>query len=149
MSLQSRLSNQLNRILQDCTNVTTGLVSYRDARRHANYESFEEAVCELQVVDLFAMDVATRTAFIINVYNLMIDYFLVKVGIATSAWTRGQFFNTVSVALSGLVFTLNDLEHGILRGNRPPPYARTVPLGRRIPDVHWWCCRAIVACIFR
>jgi glutaredoxin len=133
MALQSRLRNQLNSILQDCADVATGRVSYRDARRHADYESFEEAVCELQTVDLFAMDVATRTAFIINVYNLMIDYAFVKVGIATSAWSRGQFFNTVSVTLSGLVFTLNDLEHGILRGNRPPPYARTEPFGPKDP----------------
>lgn len=142
MAVVTRLQLLLSQVLSLVTDATTGRIDYKDAVQLSEYAVFEEAACELQRVDLFAMDDndentnemhSTRTAFIINVYNLAVSYAFCKVGIPTTSRTRGAFFNTVSMQISGHVFTLNELEHGILRGNRPPPYSWSTPFGRQDP----------------
>ncbi|KAL7552898.1 hypothetical protein ACHAWF_016147 [Thalassiosira exigua] len=98
-----------------------GMVDHSTLRTDEFYWKFEEEVCELQKISLRAMNDKTRLAFVINVYNLMIKYAFVKVGIASSK-TRTSFFSDVSMNVGGDIFSFDDLEHGILRGNTRHPY---------------------------
>lgn len=68
------------------------------------------------------MDVSTKTAFVINLYNLMVKYAFVKLGIPTTDLSRLSFYENVCVNVGGIDFSLNDLEHGILRANSRAPY---------------------------
>jgi len=45
----------------------------------------------------------------------------VEVGPPGSLIQRHRFFNRVTYLIGGHFFSLNDIEHGILRGNRKPP----------------------------
>ena len=40
-------------------------------------------------------------------------------GTPTNTYQRYKFFSTVAYDIGGQVFTLNDIENGILRGNKP------------------------------
>jgi len=100
-----------------------GNVNLSTAAQDPEYERFEEEICELQNVDLTKMDLNTKTAFVINVYNLMIKYAQIKVGVPSTNLQRVAFFNSVSMNIGGEVFSFHELEHGILRGNALPPYA--------------------------
>lgn len=148
--LGRRLSSLLAAVLAAATNPATGTVDYKRALSAAATAAgampdaasspspsplavFDEAVCELQRVDMFGMDEATRTAYAINVYNLMIQYAMVKVGVGTTTAARGRFFAGVQIQLSNHLFSFQDLENGVLRGNRRPPYGLAVPFGRRDP----------------
>ena len=86
------------------------------------YWKFEEDICELQSIDLKHMDDNNRKAFVINVYNLMIKYAFCKVGIANTTRDRSSFFGDMSINVGGLVYSFDDLEHGILRANTRHPY---------------------------
>jgi hypothetical protein len=68
------------------------------------------------------MDVNTKTAFLINLYNLMVKYAFVKLGIPSTDLLRLSFYENVCVNIGGTDFSLNDLEHGILRANSRAPY---------------------------
>ncbi|KAL3794667.1 hypothetical protein HJC23_010095 [Cyclotella cryptica] len=102
-----------------------GLVNHATLRHDDFYWKFEDDSCELQTISLKDMDDNTKTAFVINLYNLMIKYAFVKMGVPTSDTSRHYFYDNVCVNLGGAVFSLNDLEHGILRANAKAPYRLT------------------------
>jgi len=133
LALVKRLKNMLVKIESAVT--CAGLVDYAEAKNAVpeQYPQFEEAVCELQLVDMAAMDQTMRTAFAINVYNLMIKYAFMKLGIGTTNLSRAAFFSGVQMNLGGHLFSFNDLENGVLRGNRKPPYSLSVPFGKSDP----------------
>lgn len=64
------------------------------------------------------MEETTRKAFVLNVYNIMITYAFIKVGVGTlSSLSRMAFFTQVAMQIGpNDYWTLDDLEHGILRG---------------------------------
>merc|ERR1712232_1104288 len=70
-----------------------------------------------------------KKAFVLNVYNLMIKFAFVKVGIAETSMNRSSFFGEVSVNVGGVAFSLDELEHGILRANTRHPYKVRKPFG--------------------
>lgn len=132
MSLLKRLKKQLNAILSDHTD-SMGKINYKAAAYHRNFPAFEEAVCELQAVDYESMAYHLKLAFSINLYNMTIKYAFAKVGVGDNNTTRGAFFSSVAFQLGSsrgigsYVLTFQDLENGILRGNRKAPYALRRP----------------------
>jgi len=87
----------------------------------------------ITVVDMARMDEKTRLTFGINVYNLMVTYAFIKVGIGTTSLTRSAFFGKTKFNIGGLLFSLNDLEHGVLRANARHPYAISPTFGKGDP----------------
>lgn len=75
------------------------------------------------------MDETSRKAFALNVYNLMITYAFIKMGIAASSLTRGAFYSHVKMNIGGSILSFDDLENGVLRANTRHPYASKPPFG--------------------
>ena len=99
-----------------------GMVNHTTLRDDDFYWKFEDDSCELQKVSMKDMDSNTKTAFVINLYNLMVKYAFVKLGVPTTDLMRHCFYDNVSVNVGGNIFSLNDLEHGVLRANSRAPY---------------------------
>jgi glutaredoxin len=154
-----RLSTLLRNILQKHTD-DEGLVDYIAAKQDELYPIFDESVCVLQgesteiifstlhvqdtqfcvfshiyttAIDMSAMDETTRLAFGLNLYNLMISYAFVKLGIATTSMTRNSFFTKIRFNVGGHILSLNDLENGLLRANTRHPYAIFAPFAKDDP----------------
>jgi glutaredoxin len=128
ISLLRHLKKQLAKILKEHIN-SEGKVNYKKASHHKDFPAFEEAVCELQGIKYGEMDHDAKLAFSINLYNFMIKYAFIKVGIGSTSLGRNAFFNTVSFNIGGNLLTFQDLEHGVLRGNRKAPNGITKPFG--------------------
>ena len=65
-----------------------------------------------------------------NLYNMMVKHAFAKVGRPETTLKRDAFFSNVSYNIGGLVYSLNDIENGVLRGNkRPPGFHLTKPFG--------------------
>jgi len=74
------------------------------------------------------MDGATKLAFGINLYNLMIKHAFIKVGIANTVFARTfHFFDDVRYNIGGHSISFMKLENGILRGNRYVRYINSIP----------------------
>lgn len=72
-------------------------------------------------------------AFWINVYNALVIHAVVALGVRTSVQRTWNFFGRARYAIGGLVFSLDDIEHGVLRANRRRPLPPLRPFGARDP----------------
>ena len=108
-------------------------MDYDSAREDSAFIEFEEATCEFQKVDLGSMDENTRTAFCINLYNMMIKHAFVKKGVPRSIMSRMSFFDKIKYNIGGHLFSFTEIEDGILRGNRRQPYSFRKPFGSSDP----------------
>jgi len=123
-ALMLRLKRMLDTVIGKHTDTENGLVDYLGARQDdEDFPVFEEAVCELQAVNMGKMSERGRLVFGINVYNLMIAYAFVKVGVGITCLNRNAFFSRVKFNIGGELFSFNDLEHGVLRRNARQPFA--------------------------
>ncbi len=59
-----------------------------------------------------------RLAFWINVYNALAIHGIVALGIRHSVLRVWNFFGRVSYRVGGALWSLDEIEHGLLRGNR-------------------------------
>ncbi|MBM3458062.1 MAG: DUF547 domain-containing protein, partial [Armatimonadetes bacterium] len=95
-------------------------------------------------------DPAESLAFWINVYNSLTIHALAVHQVRETVWEVPGFFDRVAYRIAGLRFALNDVEHGILRANRPellsrrprfppddPRFRFAVPSRARDPRVHF------------
>lgn len=131
-----RLLNLLTHLMRMIEAMVTdgdGNIDYDKAVTLPLYTMFEEAICALQLVDLEAMDDKTKTAFGINVYNLMVKYAFMKVGAGATDLARLAFYNNVKFNIGGFIFNFQDWENGILRGNKKAPYALKLQFDQKDP----------------
>ena len=70
-----------------------------------------------------------RLAFWINVYNALVLHGIVRLGVRSSVRRAWNFFGRVSYRVGGLLFSLDDVEHGVLRDNRRRPWPPMRPFG--------------------
>lgn len=68
-----------------------------------------------------------RLALWINTYNTLVARGILALGIHRSIWDVPDFFDRVCLRAGNLLFSLNEIEHGVLRGNRPHPLSVRAP----------------------
>ena len=64
---------------------------------------------------------AERLAFWINTYNALVIEGIAALEIRQSVWEVPHFFARISCCIGDLTFNADEIEHGVLRGNRPNP----------------------------
>lgn len=67
-----------------------------------------------------------RLAFWINAYNALVAQGISTLGIRRSVWEVADFFE-ISYRVGDLIFSADEIEHGVLRGNRPHPLTGMTP----------------------
>ena len=74
-----------------------------------------------------------RLAFWINTYNDLVAEGLVALGIRDTVWEVPDFFDRIRVRIGGQEFSANDIEHGVLCGNRSNPLSGARPFSANDP----------------
>uniref|UniRef100_A0A6B2LF51 DUF547 domain-containing protein n=1 Tax=Arcella intermedia TaxID=1963864 RepID=A0A6B2LF51_9EUKA len=96
-------------------------VDYQGIEKSPQFADFEKATKMLHFVDLEKMDEVARKVFFINLYNTAIIHGRVRHKEPNNMLTRLKFFSEVGYKIGGFWFSLNDMEHGILRSNGVNP----------------------------
>uniref|UniRef100_A0A3P8XSJ8 DEP domain-containing protein n=1 Tax=Esox lucius TaxID=8010 RepID=A0A3P8XSJ8_ESOLU len=116
-------------------------VDYKAMSLSPVFEHYCELAVQLQRVELLSLTREEKLAFFINTYNALVIHGNLRLGAPTNMWQRYRFFNYVSYLIGGEVFTLQDIENGVLRGNRKGvaqllrPFSKTDPrLQVALPD---------------
>ncbi|KAM9804925.1 uncharacterized protein ACB057_006803 [Neosynchiropus ocellatus] len=116
-------------------------VDYKGMLVNPAFERYTDLAIQLQRVELLSLTREEKLAFFINVYNALVIHGYLRLGAPTNMWQRYRFFNYVSYLIGGEVFTLQDIENGVLRGNRKgiaqlrKPFSKTDPrLQMALPD---------------
>ncbi|MGH8709404.1 MAG: DUF547 domain-containing protein, partial [Burkholderiales bacterium] len=117
--------------------------AHYDAARHAfDYLRFAESpeYAELRVVaraladfDSAALRIGLRLAFWLNVYNALVLHAVVARRAFAGVRALGDFFAASQYVIGGHVFSLDDIEHGLLRVNAPRLGFGAAPLRRDGP----------------
>jgi hypothetical protein len=112
----------------------SGAVRYKAIRGSETFQRYELLARGLRSFDPRSLaHRGQRLAFWINIYNTAVIHGVVHLGLERSVKEFPRFFHRVAYDIGGQRFSLNDMEHGILRGNRRPPYALFKPFGSRDP----------------
>lgn len=101
----------------------SGVVHYRAIRGSEEFKRYRDLTRGLKSLDLQSLrDRSRRIAFWINIYNTAVIHGVIELGLERSVKEFPGFFDRVIYEIGGYLFSLNDIEHGILRGNRRHPY---------------------------
>lgn len=93
-------------------------VDYRGMGASANWDKFLLMATQLQRVSIEDMSEATKLAFFINIYNVLVIHGTVVKGVPGGLIQRYKFFSSTCYTIGGHLWSLNDIENGILRSNR-------------------------------
>ncbi len=115
-----RLS-ELRRRLQAEVLADDGRVDYARLREGAPYAALQTTSATLRNAALDFASEAERSAFWINLYNLLTLHGVIALGVRRSVMEMPAFFDRVAYRVGDHVLTLDDLENGILRRNAPHP----------------------------
>lgn len=97
-----------------------GLVDDNHLVSSEGFRSFNELTPRLRSVRLEALDIRERAAFFINIYNCLVVHIYAIHGVAMGLGTGRSLPATLSkYQIGDSYFTLDDIKHGILRGNQP------------------------------
>ncbi len=100
-----------------------GRIRYAAMRGTAQFNRYVRLAGLLKKYDLKSLEERKqRLAFWINLYNTMVVHGVVELRIKDSVKEKRGFFTRVRYDIGGYLFSLNDIEHGILRENRRIPY---------------------------
>lgn len=106
---------------------------------YLNQETVDHALIDqhikaLAVVDLSQLNgTAEKTAFWINVYNGMTNYWVIKKQIKKSMMEQPLLVMFAQLIIGDFKMTLDDIEHGILRSNRRSTYKLWKQFSKRDP----------------
>lgn len=114
------------------------VVRYRVIRGSEEFERYKGLARGLQSFDLRTLrERNQKLAFWINIYNTAVIHGVIELGLEMSVKEFRGFFNRVMYEIGGFHFSLNDMEHGILRGNRRHPYGLLKPFRRKDPRLEF------------
>ena len=112
--------------------VEKGVVHYRAIRSSEEFERYKNLTKGLRLFDLRSLRKQNqKLAFWINIYNTAVIHGVIELGLEKSVKEASGFFNRLMYEIGGFRFSLNAMEHGILRGNRRHPYGFLRPFRKK------------------
>ena len=87
----------------------------------------------LEAFDPKRIYIPAQTAFWLNVFNAVVLRDAAELAICDSAREVERFFERPRLKVAGLSYSLDDIEHGLLRGNVPKFGSRRTPMQRDDP----------------
>ncbi|KAK3103138.1 hypothetical protein FSP39_016747, partial [Pinctada imbricata] len=109
-------------------------IDYDKLRCCKAFEDYKSDTFLLHKVKLDNMSETEIKAFFINLYNaLTIHGIAAMQNLPTSVLDVHKFWQTTAYNIDGHTFTLDDIEHGILRGNRSHPASTSPQFSEKDP----------------
>ena len=93
-------------------------MNYKGIGGSSEFELYRRLTKELVRIQLVTATREEKLAFFINIYNALVIHANVTYGPPSSLWQRYKFFNTVRYIIGGYSYSLQDIENGVLRGNK-------------------------------
>ncbi len=121
-TLSADLKKTLGRLQGAFFNAERGTVNYEAMKKSEGFSHYLQLAGSLKSFDLETLKSdAEKKAFWINIYNILIIHGVIEFQIRGSVLDITNFFGRISYDIGGNSFTPDDIEHGILRQNRPHP----------------------------
>jgi GH15 family glucan-1,4-alpha-glucosidase len=120
--IASHLKNSMNVLRGAFFDTQKGRVAYERMQKSQAYEEYLELSYTLKSMDLSELKTPQeQIAFWVNMYNVIVIHGVVELGIRDSVKEVRNIFKRIQYEIGDMFFSPEDIEHGILRGNRRPP----------------------------
>lgn len=119
-----RLRSSMNILRGAFFDTPKGRVAYEKMRASDAYEEYLELSYTLKNMDIGSLKSREeKIAFWVNLYNVIVIHGVIELGIRDSVKEVFNFFRRIEYQVGELLFSPEDVEHGILRNNKRPPGA--------------------------
>ncbi|ASQ91610.1 glycoside hydrolase family 15 [Prosthecochloris sp. GSB1] len=126
----ARLKSLLGALQGAFFDTSAGRVDYETMKHSRSFAEYLEIASSLRTFDPASLESDdARKAFWINIYNILIIHGVIEFDIRSSVLEIVNFFGRIVYEIGGLPYSPDDIEHGILRGNRPHPAFLLKPFG--------------------
>lgn len=123
-----QLHRTAKKLKAEATRLEGRRVDYATVSASETYAVLRTLTAYLQMCSLEDLGKgAERLAFWINLYNALVIDGIIHFQIGEQIGVR--LFRRAAYDVCGLRFSLDDIEHGVLRGNRPHPLFKIAPFG--------------------
>lgn len=128
------LKQGINALKGNFFDLETGGVNYAKMKGSEAYKEYQQAAAQLQALDLNSLRTQdARMAFWINLYNALVVHGISELNVENSVRDVRGFFENVAYRVGPHVFSLDDMEHGILRRNQKKHFFARKPFARSDP----------------
>eukprot|EP01080_Neovahlkampfia_damariscottae_P003490 gene3490-6138_t len=121
VELAQKVNKQILKLFSSHTSEDGKSVDYKGISNSNEYKEFVESTKSLQHIKLSELDENERKVLFLNLYNALTIHSYVEKGIPKTSTEKLNIIASVGYQIGKLVFSLNDMEHGVLRGNKKPP----------------------------
>ncbi len=122
LDLAAEMKSAIDALLVDAYDAAIQRFDYARVRASTGYRNLRECAAALREFDLAALQTRQeQLAFWINLYNALIVDAVISFGVKESVTKDFGFFRRTAYCVGGFRFSADDIEHGILRGNRHHP----------------------------
>ena len=120
--IASYLKNSMNVLRGAFFDTHKGRVAYERMKKSQAYAEYLALSYTLKNMNLHELKTtAEKKAFWVNMYNVIVIHGVIELGIMDSVKEVRSFFRRIRYQIGNMFFSPEDIEHGILRGNRRPP----------------------------
>jgi hypothetical protein len=120
-NLSSELMLSIRRLRNRFYDTTRGRVDYHALRESEEYHQYRLLTNGLHKFDPSRLlGRREKIAFWVNLYNTIVIDGIARLGIQQSVKEVADFFSSVKYEIGGYLYSPDDMEHGILRGNTRP-----------------------------
>jgi hypothetical protein len=110
------------------------VIQYTSLKKSREFQQYQTVAALLQTFTIsYLQNRNDKLAFWINLYNFLVMDGILKFGVSTSVQDTKDFFTKTSYRLGEYLFSLDDIEHGILRNNQRRPYSLSRQFGSSDP----------------
>ena len=121
--LPNRLAASLARILNGYYQARRGIMDYQGLKDSEPYREYQALTAGLAHFDPQILQTREqKLGFWLNLYNALVIQGVVELDLEHSVRQAGGFFSRLLCRVGGLDYSLDQIGHGILRGNARPPY---------------------------
>ncbi|KHE92155.1 MAG: DUF547 domain-containing protein [Candidatus Scalindua rubra] len=137
-NLSSELMKSIRKLRYMFYDTKRGLVDYHKLTDSDEYRTYLLLTNGLQKFDPSSLlGHREKIAFWVNLYNTIVVDGITKLGIRQSVKEVPGFFGSVKYDIGGYLFSPDDIEHGILRGNKRPWFHPFKQFGLRDKRREW------------
>jgi hypothetical protein len=137
--LEPGLAERLRKLLLSLKSLhfQAGTVDYTGIRHDPLWQDFVNGINSLKHLNPAPWPEKVQRAFWINLYNVLVLHAVVQGHHGASPLGRFIFFTRKAWQIGSHWFSLDDIEHGILRSNQRNPFLLFKPFSRQDPRVHF------------
>ncbi|MBC7472748.1 MAG: DUF547 domain-containing protein [Candidatus Sericytochromatia bacterium] len=132
--IDQELKKAINNLKGDFFDIETGKVNYSLMNGSSTFEEYKSITARLKEFDLESLKtVEKKLSFWINIYNALVIDGIAQLGVENSVTEIHKFFESVSYNIGAYTFSLDQIEHGILRGNTKKHFFSSRPFSSSDP----------------